>query len=133
MSFNVYLQRTAHQPSFFSLPTLPNSGYVRLMRSKPVAGLARAALGGMLACALLLCSFASFSPVLHKALHPDAQSADHICQLGLWGKNQFLATTSVSPQPLVVEAFSLPPLPTQILSCLFDSLASPTRGPPRLS
>ncbi|HUR47242.1 MAG TPA: hypothetical protein VMZ27_15280 [Candidatus Saccharimonadales bacterium] len=103
------------------------------MTSKPLAGLARAGFSGLLICIVLLCSFATTDPILHKALHPDAQSADHICQLGLWGKDQFLPAPAPSPQlPLAQEAF-LPPIPVQTFSSLFDSLSFPTRGPPALS
>ena len=103
------------------------------MTSRPPAGLARSVFGGLLVCVILLCSFAGINPVLHKAFHPDAQSADHVCQLGLWGKDQFLPAPAPAPQPVISQAVWLPPIPAQIFSSLFDSLAFPTRGPPVLS
>src|SRR4051812_29824574 len=124
---------TLVRPPHIHLPNLPDFAYVPLMTSKPLAGLARAVFGGFLVCVILLCSLAVINPGLHKALHPDAQSGDHICQLGVWGKDQFLASPAPSPQPPVVLTVLLPPTPVQCFSSLFDSLAFPTRGPPTLS
>ena len=103
------------------------------MTSKPVSGLARAALGGALVCVIFLCSFAALSPVLHKALHPDAQAADHSCQLGLWAKDQFLTPSVPSAQPPIVLTIFLAQASVQVFSSLLVSSAFPTRGPPSIS
>jgi hypothetical protein len=103
------------------------------MKSKPVLRLACAISGVVLACLVLLCSFASFSPSLHEIVHADAKSADHFCHLALWGKGDLLASTPPDVRAHLPSEVLLPPLEPQSFFSLPDLLSFPTRGPPALS
>src|SRR4051812_47164831 len=104
------------------------------MNCKRVPCFPRAVFGGLLACIILLCSFAAFSPTLHEVMHTDAKAADHFCHLALWGKGDLLAASTPPAQPLaILQETVLPPLSPKTFFSIFDSLSFPTRGPPVLS
>jgi hypothetical protein len=104
------------------------------MNCKRVPCFSQAVFGGLLACIILLCSFAAFSPSLHEVMHSDAKAADHFCHLALWGKGDLLVDSPPPAQPLAVfHETVLPSLDAKSFFSIFDSLSSPTRGPPVLS
>ncbi|MDB6035742.1 MAG: hypothetical protein JWM16_6080 [Verrucomicrobiales bacterium] len=104
------------------------------MNCKRIPCFARAVFGGALACMILLCSFAAFSPSLHEVMHADAKAADHFCHLALWGKGDLLAAAPPPAlPPLLLHEILLPPSEAQSFFSIFDSLSFPTRGPPVLS
>ncbi len=104
------------------------------MNCKRVPPVAWAVFGSALACIILLCSFASFSPALHELMHADAKAADHFCHLALWGKGDLLAAAAPDAQaPTILHEVLLPPLEPTMRVSTFDVLGFSSRGPPAQS
>jgi hypothetical protein len=104
------------------------------MNCKRRPSLARAVFGGALACIILLCSFAAFSPSLHEVMHADAKAADHFCHLALWGKGVLLAAAPPPAfLPVVVQEILLPSPEARSFFSNFDFFDASPRGPPVLS
>jgi hypothetical protein len=104
------------------------------MNCKRIPSVARAVFGSALACIILLCSFAAFSPSLHEVMHADAKAPDHFCHLALWGKGDLLAAAPPPALPPVfLQEILLPASEARSFFSIFDFLSSPTRGPPVLS